>query len=128
MLTLFSIPKLMLARYLFKILITGLCCWGCVSHDLDEPLRDVLNCATEVSFANEVKITIAANCSVPTCHNGSLGASLDFRTFDNIQSRSERIVSFVKAGAMPPAGSGLSLSEAEVTTISCWVFQGSKNN
>lgn len=118
----------MITRFFLIPVVFFLFFIGCASHDLDESLKDEGNCSTEVSFANEVKAIISLNCSVPTCHDGSLGVSLDFRTFDNIQINSDRIVSVTRGGAMPPSVSGLFLTEEEITTISCWVLQGSRNN
>lgn len=88
----------------------------------------------EVSFINEVKPIISANCTQAGCHTGSrgefplvsyediAGAVSPFNArkselYKAITGRSERM--------MPPSGP---MDDEQIRTIFVWIEQGAKNN
>lgn len=76
---------------------------------------------SNVEFAS-IKTIVATNCAVPACHGGS--RSPDFREDDNIVENAVRIKVRTGARSMPPASSGMSLTEDEIAMIACWVDDG----
>lgn len=80
---------------------------------------------SDVSFGS-IKAIIQTNCAVSGCHNGSQSPNL---TNDNIIiSSANRIQSRTTVRTMPPSSSGLSLTQAEIDQIACWVADGASSN
>ncbi|MEM9917128.1 MAG: hypothetical protein AAF990_03490 [Bacteroidota bacterium] len=72
----------------------------------------------------EVETIIAQSCALSNCHGGSVGP--DLRSADNIVDRAGRIAARTASKTMPPASSGLRLSEEEIAVIGCWVEDGAE--
>ncbi len=94
-------------------------------------VSDESGCNVEISaqVGNESNYTrietiVTASCAVSGCHAGNV--SPDFRVKENIIDRADRILSRTSALTMPPASSGMSLSESEIEEIQCWVESGAK--
>lgn len=104
---------------------------SCVEHKAPSP-ADVA-CASPVSYAGQVKPIIDTNCAIVGdggCHNGGNGSSRDWREFSNVQAHASEIKNRIRrspgsAGYMPKIGS---LTEEQISLISCWVDQGAQNN
>ena len=80
---------------------------------------------SDVLFS-QINTIIQTNCAIPSCHGGSRNP--DLTTMANIQSRADRIQVRTGARSMPPSGSGLSLTDAEIAAIACWVADGAPGN
>jgi len=80
---------------------------------------------TNISFANDVKPIIAANCAVSGCHNGT--QSPNFTIDDNIIQNASRIKTRTGNGSMPPSGRS-DLTNDEIQAIACWVDDGALDN
>ncbi len=76
-----------------------------------------------VSWENDIKAIIDANCAVPSCHGGT--QSPDFRELSNVQSNATNIKTRTGNGTMPPVGS---LPAEMIQAIACWVDDGAPNN
>ncbi len=101
---------------------------SCASDSEEDILQIADQCDTAVSFQSEVQAILTNNCAVPGCHNGDNGSSRNWLVFDNVQNKSQAIRSRTSARSMPPSSSGITLTSAQIQTISCWVEQGSQNN
>ena len=115
----------------YTTLISVIVLTSCVS-DSEEDLfaADDGNggCATTVSFQDEIADIITTNCAIPGCHNGDLGASRDWTDFSALQRSAQAVRSRTGARTMPPANSGITLTDAQIGAIACWVEQGAQNN
>jgi len=80
---------------------------------------------SDVLFS-EISSIIDTNCALPSCHGGSRNP--DFRVASNIQSQAGRIAVRTGEKSMPPSGSGLTLTDAEIAAIACWVADGAPGN
>lgn len=80
---------------------------------------------TNISFSNDIKPIISANCAVSGCHNGT--QSPNFTIDENIFQNASRIKTRTGSGAMPPAGRP-DLTNDEIQAIACWVDDGALNN
>ncbi|WP_276373857.1 hypothetical protein [Chryseolinea sp. H1M3-3] len=101
---------------------------SCVEHDLPEP--EIETCSVTISFTSQVKPIINTNCAVSGCHNGDLGADKNWTVFSTLQGKIANVKDRINRppgtpGHMPAFGS---LTQDEITTISCWVDQGGQNN
>lgn len=76
---------------------------------------------SRIAFA-EVETIVTASCAVSGCHAGNV--SPDFRVQANILGRAGRIASRIGNATMPPAGSGRTLTTAQIDAIACWVADG----
>lgn len=76
---------------------------------------------SDVAFS-DVKALISQNCATASCHGGNV--SPDFRQDANIVSRASSIQSRTGSKSMPPPSSGISLTNAEIQQIACWVNDG----
>lgn len=68
----------------------------------------------------DVQAIISTNCALSNCHGGNI--SPNFSSTSTIEQFSERIGQRTGNKSMPPPSSGLSLSDADIQTIACWVF------
>lgn len=118
------------------VVLVMACAWlliaqSCVDHKLPAP--EGFGCSEQVSYASDVLPIINTKCAIVGdggCHNGGNGPSRDWRVFSNVQSHAAEIKSRITrtpgtAGHMPKNGS---LSDEQISQISCWVDQGAQNN
>lgn len=68
------------------------------------------------------------NCNIAGCHNGSLGSTRDWTDKTNVISSASAIMTRTQSGSMPPATSGLELTQDEIDLIACWVNSGARDN
>jgi uncharacterized protein (DUF2141 family) len=81
---------------------------------------------TGISWNNEIKSIIDANCAVSGCHVSG-GQNPNLSNLATAQSNASRIKLRTGNQSMPPRGSR-SLSQQEITKIACWVDDGARNN
>jgi hypothetical protein len=93
---------------------------GCISSAMAE-----VN--SGISFQNTIQPIIEANCAVSGCHVDGTGRP-DFTQLTVVQSRAALIKSRTTAKSMPPAGSGISLTDEQIEQIACWVDDGAPAN
>ena len=60
-----------------------------------------------------------------TGHNGSLGATRDWRTYANVKDNAAFIKTRTANKTMPPSGP---LTQKQIDQITCWVDDGALNN
>lgn len=114
------------SAFLFIVLFVSIMLFqSCVDHDLNN-----LSCP-DISFEADVQEIIIAKCAIPSCHNGSIGASLDWTDFGTLQAKTQngvvkrRVVNL----EMPPSYSLEGpLTASEIEIIACWADQGAKDN
>ena len=100
---------------------------ACADHDI--PLT--FDCSSEdISYLDDVRPIVTANCAISGCHNGDLGSDKDWRELENLQSRASEVKRRITlpagaAGHMPAKGS---LTYDEIQTLVCWVDQGALDN
>jgi len=68
----------------------------------------------------EVQAIISTNCALSNCHGGNISPKLS--STSTIEQFAKRIGQRTGNKSMPPPSSGLSLSDADIQTIACWVF------
>lgn len=97
--------------------------FSCSKDGDDDPIEENVDCSTlDVTYNDEIKGIIDANCALPACHGGN--ATLpDFTNYDNVFARRSLIQSRVVSRSMPPAGSP-DLSSEHIEIINCWVQNG----
>lgn len=85
---------------------------------------------TTISLEGDIMPLLQANCVVSGCHNGdnSCGSSCNWSVKANVLEKASEIKSRTGNGIMPPAGSGQSLTQAEIDMIACWVDDGALDN
>jgi hypothetical protein len=77
-----------------------------------------------VSYADEVRPIIDANCQISNCH-GSNGNIPTFATYADVKAKADRIKARTEAKSMPPSGP---LSDDNIKLIADWVVQGAIEN
>lgn len=116
-----------LRRILIAAAYSGFCLlFSCVKHHIEIDR----SCQTEISYQDQVSQIVTAKCAIPACHNGDMGANLDWRDFQNFQSRADEVRRRIQLPAsdpehMPRRGA---LTTGEIQTIVCWVQQGALDN
>jgi hypothetical protein len=99
-------------------------------------VKDALDCSlsigvtvsrgqTGVSWSNEVRSIIEANCAVSGCHVSG-NQIPNFSVFSTVKSNASDIKSRTGSRSMPPDGK--SISQEEINKIACWVEDGAKDN
>ncbi len=99
---------------------------ACVSHDFPEYV-----CTDTYSFAADVKPIIETKCAISGCHNGDLGAEVNWTNFEEFQKRATSgLVKFrVTHRIMPPSNSPAGpLTQDQINAIACWSDQGALAN
>ena len=86
-------------------------------------ISQMIKIKSGVSFSASVSNIINTNCVVAGCHNGTQFP--DFRIFKNIHDNASQIKTLTGNRIMPQKGS---LTQAEITTIACWVDDGALEN
>lgn len=99
---------------------------SCTS-DNEEDLFDQEPCDETVSLANDVQPIVNSNCALSGCHvSGAQSPNLSVK--QNIIDRASQIKQRTQSRSMPPPGSGVTLTDAEIATLSCWVDNGANDN
>ena len=80
---------------------------------------------TGVSYVNEIKPILDTNCNLSSCHNSSTGAR-DWTTYDKVKANAGNIKARTANKSMPIGG--LTLTQAQIDKIACWVDDGAENN
>lgn len=96
-------------------------CYSCEKHVEEDADLAVDTCDTTISYMTNIRPIIDANCI--SCHSGSQPPNLT--TFDGLNANADRVRTQVVTRQMPQDGS---LTEDEITFISCWVDNGALNN
>ena len=110
-------------KIFYNILVISLLIESACTYDNEEDLFGENQCIDNVSLVQDVQPIIAARCAVPGCHvSGSQPPN--FTQISTIMSRATGIRARTKNRTMPPPASGITLTEAEIQTIDCWVQQG----
>ena len=95
---------------------------SCSFNSFEEKESEEVDCS-EVTYSANISTIIEANCAISGCHAGSV--SPDFREFNTIQSKSDRIKVRTQNRTMPKNGS---LTQQEIDQIACWVDNGALDN
>ena len=98
-------------------------------------VRDFNGCEvnSEVQVLSGIKLgehiipIINNNCAISGCHDGNNSRS-DWTNKENIINGAESIMTRTGNMTMPPASSGLALTEDEIAQIACWVNDGAEDN
>ena len=112
-----SIQKFENTFLLFLIMIA---LSSCLSN-VDE-IEEIDSCAA-ITFSMHVKPIIDNNCI--SCHSLEGGQSPNLETYNAVSANALRVKSEVVLREMPIGGS---LTNEEITAISCWVDAGALNN
>lgn len=114
---------------LFDVFRFGLCLLlaSACTYDNEEDLFGETSCDSDVSLSQNVEPIIATRCAVPGCHVSG-GQPPNFGQSSTIVSRAASIRNRTKNRTMPPPASGITLTEAEIQAIDCWVQQGAIAN
>ena len=84
-----------------------------------------VNIASGVSFEDQVRPLINANCTLANCHDGSNSSLPNFSTIGPLQSRAADVKNRTQSGSMPKTGS---LTADEKAIVACWVDDGALDN
>lgn len=87
----------------------------------------VIDEVPEVSYSQDIRPIIDANCQRSGCH-GSMAGIPDWSTYDAIKSKASLIKTRTSEKSMPPPSSGVSLNSDQIQLIADWVDQGAPNN
>jgi hypothetical protein len=97
------------------------------ANECTDNVEAIVNEIPVVSFANQVKPIIDADCQVSGCH-GSNQNIPDWGSHSNIAAEASAIKARTASKTMPPPASGRSLTDQEIDLISWWVDQGAPDN
>ena len=83
-----------------------------------------------ISYANDVKPIVQQSCAISGCHDGDLGADLNWTVFAAFQSHASDVQDRITrpkgtTGHMPATGD---ITDEQIQTIYCWVAQGAREN
>lgn len=100
---------------------------SCVYDNVEE-LYGETECPPEgTSFDQTIEPIIESSCAVSGCHvTGQQQPTLE--SYAQIVSNAEKIKARTSNGTMPPSSSGLSLTQAEIDAIACWVDEDTPDN
>jgi len=99
---------------------------ACVYHDIP-----AYACTEEYTFTEHVQPILQTKCAISGCHNGDMGADLNWTNFEEFQKRVKSgLVKYnVTHRVMPPEESQNGpLTQEQINTIACWVDQGGVKN
>jgi len=85
-----------------------------------------LTLESNVSWAQQIKPIIDANCAVSGCHVAGTGR-INFTEFANVQNNASAIKNRTAGGNMPPS-SRPDLTSTQIELIGCWVDDGAQEN
>jgi uncharacterized membrane protein len=102
---------------------------SCASESEDQlPPPDSTRCEdSNVKLSTDILPIIQQNCAISGCHVSGTGRA-DFTVKDNILQLASTISAHTQSGFMPPAGSGMSITDVEKELIYCWVKKGALDN
>ncbi|MFM7015227.1 MAG: hypothetical protein ACKOX3_02760 [Bacteroidota bacterium] len=93
----------------------------------------------EVSYNNDVKRILSANCNFEGCHGGNGHNKGSLETYESVMSFGEvkagdahrsklyRLITGRSGPKMPPSGYS-EVSASDIKTLYIWIEQGAKNN
>lgn len=85
------------------------------------------DCGETVSLAEDVQPVISAHCAISGCHVAD-GQWPDFTDPQHIIDEASNIQQRTQSRTMPPPSSGITLTDQEIATLSCWVDRGALDN
>ncbi len=97
------------------------------ANNCTESANAVINEVQEVSYADDIRPIIDANCQRSGCH-GSMSGIPDWSTYETVKSEASLIKTRTSEKSMPPSTSGVSLNSTQIQLIADWVDQGAPNN
>jgi hypothetical protein len=97
---------------------------GCSYNDMPGLFCD----DTVVSYQNDIKPILEANCIKSNCHNGDLGAERNWSVLAKVQAKADKIKEFTGNGTMPLDIAPTGLPQNERDLIACWVNSGALDN
>lgn len=112
--------------FLLSFFVMLLCLESCVYHDFPK-----YECTDSYGYAEDVRPIIETKCAISGCHNGDMGADLNWTDFDEFHERAASgLVKFrVTHRIMPPSNSAAGpLTQEQINIIACWTDQGALNN
>jgi len=83
---------------------------------------------TGISYENDIKPILQANCIKSGCHNGDNGADRNWSVFANVKEKAQGIKTRTGNGTMPADIAPTGLPQAQRDLIACWVDDGAKEN
>jgi hypothetical protein len=92
----------------------------------ENSITAVVNSVRAISFSEDILPILETNCMISSCHCD--GNSLCFDTYEVVSAYAEGIGQRTASRNMPPAYSGKSLTDAEISQIAAWIDQGVKDN
>lgn len=94
-------------------------------------VTDTAGCTDEVeaqlasgTVLADIANIISTSCAVTECHDGSTTGRPNYTIEQQILDNVVAIGSVVEDGSMPPANSGVSITESQKKLILCWVNDG----
>jgi len=70
-----------------------------------------------ISYNDVIKPILDTKCSIPSCHNGDLGASRNWTVLSTVLASAKNIKARTESRNMPPSGS---LTQEQIDLIGCW--------
>lgn len=99
---------------------------GCSGDDDDDAMAEV-DCSSDVPTFAEVSFAACTGChasDLSGAARNSAPSSVNFDDYEAARASAARAVDAVQRGAMPPAGSGSTLSDAEKQELYRWGLCG----
>src|SRR6187551_216253 len=81
-----------------------------------------------VSYQNDIKPILEANCIKSGCHNGDNGAQRNWSVFANVQAKASGIKTRTGNKSMPKDIAPTGLPQNQIDLIACWVDDGALDN
>lgn len=91
-------------------------------------INETINSQTGVSYLNDIKPILEANCIKSGCHNGDNGADKNWSVFSNVQAKAALIKLRTGNKSMPADIAPTGLPQSQIDLIACWVDDGAQNN
>ncbi|NNF37009.1 MAG: hypothetical protein HKN68_23095 [Saprospiraceae bacterium] len=106
------------------LLVGVYACGDDMNEEEEEMMEEEDACeGTSFTYTANVKSIVDSSCALSGCHDGG-STPPNFTTYDGIKAFATGAASRTAARNMPPAASGISLSDAEIKTIMCWAENG----
>ncbi len=83
---------------------------------------------TGISYMDDIKPILEANCIKSGCHNGDNGAERDWSKFANVKAKASGIKTRTGNKSMPQDIAPTGLPQNEIDLIACWVDDGALEN
>lgn len=84
--------------------------------------------ASGVSYQNDIKPILEANCIKSGCHNGDNGAQRNWSVFANVKAKASGIKTRTGNKSMPADIAPTGLPQNQIDLIACWVDDGALDN